>query len=129
MENKGSNKYIKLCDEMLRALKRAHIPLHFSKFSNKIFTVHQLCVLLGLKQYEKNKGYERFAEWLECSDSIYKHLGLKRIPHFTTPQKFAQRIAVSLLSKIINSFIAAIPFIKHSDSDMWPKSIFWDLVQ
>ena len=46
-----------------------------------------------------------FIEWLVEAYYLRLFLGLSRIPHFTTLQKFADRINNTLLEKIISSFI------------------------
>lgn len=46
-----------------------------------------------------------FSEWLVESYYLRTYLQLSRIPHFTTLQKFTERISGTLLEKIIASFI------------------------
>jgi hypothetical protein len=46
-----------------------------------------------------------FGEWLIEAYYLRLFLGLSCIPHFTTLQKFTERISNSLLEKIISSFI------------------------
>jgi hypothetical protein len=46
-----------------------------------------------------------FTEWLVEAHCLRLFLGLSRIPHFTTLQKFTGRINNALLEKIISSFI------------------------
>ena len=53
-----------------------------------------------------------FVEWLIEAHYLRLFLGLSRIPHFTTLQKFTDRINNSLLEKIISSFIV-ISGTKH----------------
>lgn len=89
---------------MLCILRHSRISLYLHKKSNRIFTVLQHIVLLALRQYE-NKSYRRFAEWLEEATNIMDYLNLKRIPHFTTLQKFTARISNSILQKILLSFV------------------------
>ena len=61
-------------------------------------------VLLTVRQYE-GKSYRMFVEWLIEAYYLRLFLQLPRIPHFTTLQKFADRINNTLLGKIISSFI------------------------
>ena len=100
------SKYVKLANSMLSVLKHGRISLYFHKKSNHIFTVWQHIILLTLRQYE-NKSYRRFVEWLEEANNLLQYLQLKRIPHFTTLQKFAARISNSILQKILLSFVIA----------------------
>jgi hypothetical protein len=53
-----------------------------------------------------------FVEWLIEAYYLRSFLRLSRIPHFTTLQKFTDRINNSLLEKIISSFIV-ISGTKH----------------
>ena len=72
--------------------------------SNHIFTVWQHVVLLVMRQYE-GKSYRLFVDWLVEAYYLRMVLQLSRIPHFTTLQKFAERISGTILEKIISSFI------------------------
>ena len=71
----------------------------------------QHIVLVAIRQYE-GKSYRMFVEWLIEAYYLRSFLRLSRIPHFTTLQKFTDRINNSLLEKIISSFIV-ISGTKH----------------
>jgi Transposase DDE domain len=96
---------------MFRVLKHARIPLFSNRKSNHIFTIWQHIVLVTIRQYE-GKSYRMFADWLLEAYYLRSFLRLSRIPHFTTLQKFTDRIKNSLLEKIISSFIV-ISGTKH----------------
>jgi len=49
-----------------------------------------------------------FAEWLVEAHYLRTFLKISRIPHFTTLQKFTDRIAGTILERMISSFIALI---------------------
>ena len=89
---------------MLRVLRYAIIPLFLHRKSNHIFTVWQRMVLLVIRQYE-GKSYRLFVDWLVEAYYLRIVLQLSRIPHFTTLQKFTERISGTILEKIISSFI------------------------
>ncbi|MGB7955638.1 MAG: hypothetical protein WCF23_16810, partial [Candidatus Nitrosopolaris sp.] len=55
-------------------------------------------------QYE-GKSYRMFSEWLVEAYYLRTFLQLSHIPHFTTLQKFTERINGTLLEKIISSLI------------------------
>src|SRR5947208_3977602 len=62
-------------------------------------------VLLTIRQYE-GKSYHMFTEWLAEAYYLRMFLRLSRIiPHFTTLQKFTDRITGTILERIISSFI------------------------
>ncbi|HKG41749.1 MAG TPA: IS5 family transposase [Nitrososphaeraceae archaeon] len=98
------SRYVRLADTMFRVLKYARIPLFLHRKSNQIFTVWQHVVLLTIRQYE-DKSYRMFVQWLVEAHYLRMFLQLTRIPHFTTLQKFTDRINNGLLGKIISSFI------------------------
>jgi len=83
------------------------IPLFLHRKSNHIFTVWQHIVLLVIRQYEA-KSYRLFVDWLVEAYYLRIVLQLSHIPHFTTLQKFTERISGTLLEKIISSFIILI---------------------
>ena len=94
-----------------RVLRNSRIRLFPHRKSNHVFTMWQHLILLTIRKYE-GKSYRMFVEWL--IEAYYQRLflGLSRIPHFTTLQKFTDKINNSLLEKIISSFIV-ISGTKH----------------
>lgn len=93
-----------LADDLISAMQ---MPLFASKHSKKTFTNHQLFKLLLVKTYER-KDYRRFEECLKMS-VVPEYLGLDRIPHFTTLQKFAQRQNIQDLEKLLLKFVELSP--------------------
>jgi hypothetical protein len=89
---------------MLHVLRNARIPKFLHRKSNHIFTVWQHMVLLVIRQYER-KSYRLFSEWLIEAYYLRMFLQLSHVPHFTTLQKFTERINGTLLERIISSFI------------------------
>jgi len=98
------SRYVRTGRTMLGILRHARIPLFFHKKSNHVFTVWQHVVLLAIRQYE-GKSYRMFADWLVEAYYLRLFLQLSRIPHFTTLQKFTDRITGTVLESIIASFI------------------------
>jgi hypothetical protein len=95
----SKNIYKKLTILSKNLLQSKQIPLYRTKFSKKEFTTYQLLTLLIIKTYE-NKGYRKFIEFLEAS-KIPEWLHLKKIPHFTTLQKFAKRLDINFLENLL----------------------------
>ena len=89
---------------MLHVLRNARIPIFLHRKSNHIFTVWQHMVLLVIRQ-DQGKSYRMFSEWLVEAYYLRTFLQLSHVPHFTTLQKFTERINGTLLEKIISSFI------------------------
>jgi hypothetical protein len=54
-----------------------------------------------------------FTEWLVEASYLRMFLKISRIPHFTTLQKFADRITGTILQGMISSFIALIYNVNH----------------
>lgn len=82
------------------------LPKYRSKYSKKNFTQHQLFAIYAYKLYHNNK-YRENMESLELSDKLIKALNLKKIPHFTTLQKFFKKLETKYIrdiDKILNSF-------------------------
>lgn len=82
--------------------RRAKIPRKSSRFSNEIYPVWTLLILAGLREYE-NKPYRRFFEWLEVTEQLQRHLELTQLPHYTTLQKFTQRIPPKWIHMLLRS--------------------------
>ena len=65
-----------------------------------------LLLVVMIRQYE-GKSYRMFSEWL-VEEAYYLRTFLQlsqHIPHFTTLQKFTERISGTLLEKVMSSFI------------------------
>ncbi|NQU79028.1 transposase [Candidatus Woesearchaeota archaeon] len=93
-----------LADQLIATLQ---MPLFASKHSKKTFTNHQLFKLLVVKTFER-KDYRGFEEYLKTS-IVPEYLGIDRIPHFTTLQKFAQRQNIQNLEKVLLKFVELTP--------------------
>jgi hypothetical protein len=79
----------------------AQIPTYFRYVQKKTYNNHQFLFLLVAKEHS-NLDYRGFVESLYDS-KIPGYIGLKKIPHFTTLQKFAQRLAAQLVDKLVFS--------------------------
>lgn len=70
---------------------RAALPPYCSKFSKKDFTRHQHFAILALKAFLK-VGYRDVVDYLRDWSDLRDALELKKLPHFTTLQKFHARL-------------------------------------
>jgi hypothetical protein len=102
----------RLSETVFRVLKHARIPLFSNRKSNHIFTIWQHIVLITIRQYEGESYRMLFVDWLFEAYHLRSLLGLSHIPHFTTLQKFTDRINNALLEMILSSFIV-ISSTKH----------------
>jgi len=60
--------------------------------------------LLALRQLE-GKSYRRFSDWLRSCRPLLRLLNLRRIPHYTTLQKFASRLPSAMLERVLRGFV------------------------
>lgn len=70
------------------------------RFSRHDFTQHQLLALLCLKKRLRMR-YREFTDVLGLMPPAMKEIGLTKLPHFTTLQKFLVRICTPLLDMIL----------------------------
>ena len=103
-----ANKYKKVADFCYKLFRIAKIPLHKSKYSNKLFSQFQHLFLLVYKQFRKFT-YEELLTDIAGNAELRAYLGLNKLPHYTTLIKFAGRLPCKLLDNMIISFKYLIP--------------------
>ena len=96
----SANRYIRFVELSSGLIRDSRIPLFSSKFSRKTYTQHQLLLLLLLKEY-LSEDYRDTVELTEVMDTLREKLQLDAVPHFTTIQKFCQRIRSSTFSRLL----------------------------
>lgn len=80
-----------------------------------------MLLLLTIRQYE-GKSYRMFAaEWLVEAHYLKMFLQLSKIPHFTTMQKFTDRINGTVLERIIAAFILLTN--RHQADVPWTRRV------
>ena len=89
-------KFSKIVDDLCVFAK---IPKYFYYVQKKTYTNYQHLFLLVVKEHLK-KDYRSFIEYLYDS-KIPQYIGLKKIPHFTTLQKFAKRLAAKIVDRLV----------------------------
>jgi len=90
--------FYKLC---LRVFEEIRFPVRFSHFSKKMYGNFAHTFLLVYKE-RLNVSYRRFVE-IAGENSLQRMLGIRRIPHFTTLQKFMQRISKRIFEKMVRA--------------------------
>jgi len=104
---KSASRNIRFIHSAISVVKSTHLNPYSSKFSKKIYTQHQLLVLILFKDF-RNQHYREFIEDLEDMDGVQEILDLSELPHFTTLQKFHCRIKTLYLRitfrKAVNLF-------------------------
>jgi len=90
--------FYSLCTRVFEQIK---FPVRFSNFSKKMYGNFAHTFLLIYKE-KLNVSYRRFVEI--CEENNLQHmLGIKRIPHYTTLQKFMQRVNKSIFEKMVRA--------------------------
>ena len=97
---KRASKLIRVAVRAQQAAKYV-LPEYGNKFSRKDFTQHQLLAIAVLKQ-KTDEDYRDTVDGI-CSD-LMQAMGLTKIPHFTTLQKFIKRLD----SRVLDALIAVV---------------------
>ena len=80
----SANRYIRFVELSSGLIRASRIPLYSSKYSSH-------------KEY-LSEDYRDTIELTEIIDSLREKIHLEKVPHFTTIQKFCQRIRSSTLT-------------------------------
>ena len=99
MEEVIQHKFKKFSIIVERLCAQANIPQYFRYVQKKTFNNQQHLFLLIAKEHSRY-GYRMFIESLYDS-KLPQYIGLRKIPHFTTLQKFAQRLPAFILNKLV----------------------------
>ena len=102
------NKYKKVADFCYDLFQIAKIPLHFSRYSNKIYSNFKHLFLLVYKQFRKFT-YEELLTDLASNKELRIYLGLKKLPHYTTLIKFVKKLSFKTLDNLVLAFKKIIP--------------------
>ena len=88
---KSASRNIRFIQAAISVVKSTHLKPYSCKFSKKIYSQHQLLVLILFKDF-RNQHYREFIEDVEDMEGVQEILDLSTVPHFTTLQKFLCRI-------------------------------------
>jgi transposase len=97
-----SNHLIKAVCEVGVWLDYSDVPYYSCRHSKRVFTQHQLLQGLVVKTLYRLR-YRELTELLQVSDTLVDSIGYRRIPHYTTFQKFAARFPCRILHQLIAS--------------------------
>ena len=100
----SANRYIMFVELSSGLIRDSRIPRFSSKFSKKTYTQHQLLILLLLKEY-LSEDYRDTVELTKIMESLRVKIHLDEVPHFTTINKFCQRIRSSKFTRPLNRLI------------------------
>jgi len=104
-KRKKESRYIRMVRAIFKVCRRQAVPLYSSKYSRKDFTLWQHIALLALMQRVR-KSYREYAnDFLTVATRLVSALGLSKLPHFTTVEKFLLRVPGTLLERVMGGFV------------------------
>ena len=106
------NKFKKVADFCYELFEIAELPIHFSKFSNKLYSVYQKLFLLVYKQFRKFT-YEELLTDLADNFSLKAYLGLNKLPIVRNKIKNTYKL---VLIKKAHSYQVAIEYPYNNQS-------------
>ena len=101
---KKRNVYKRFIAKIKSGCKARRIPKSFSKKKNNVFSNTKHMTMYGLMKKEK-KDYRDMPDFLEL---LRDEIGLPRIPHFTTINKFALRVKPAWFDALIEEIISSV---------------------
>lgn len=101
-------KYKKVADFVHELCRLAGIMLYSNRFSRKDYTQIQHLFLLVYKQFRKFT-FEELMNDLEDNITLKAYLGLNKLPHYSTLIKFAKRLPMFVVDKLLLAFKNIIP--------------------
>jgi hypothetical protein len=104
-KRKEESRYISMVRGIFKVCQRQCVPLYSSKYSRKDFTLWQHITLIALMQRVRKSYREYVDDYLTTTEKLLRVLGLSKIPHFTTIEKFLLRVPSTLLERVIGGFI------------------------
>jgi IS5 family transposase len=104
MENMGRKLDLEKITKIgMKVMKRMNIPLYWSKYSRKDYTIHQHIMLIVLAQYVGN--INRMLQMLEVMDKIRKIMKSKKIPHKSTISREMKRIPEQWIRRVLKGIV------------------------
>jgi hypothetical protein len=101
--NIRKNGFIRFVRVAFEVSKRS-VAGYSSRFSRHDFTQPQLTALSCLKT-RLGRRYRDFVEELELMPGVVEELDLEKVPHFTTLQKFLQRLGTAFFDVILSETV------------------------
>ena len=99
------SRYIRMVRAVYKVCQRQAVPRYSSKYSRKDYTLWQHIALIALMQRVRKSYREYVNDYLTTTERLLDVLGLSRIPHFTTIEKFLLRVPGTLLESVIGGFL------------------------
>jgi len=100
-------KFKRLILRLKSVVRSSRILKYSCKFSKKVYTQHQLLLLLILKLKSK-KDYRDFMDEVAFNKDLYQLLELYSLPYFTTLIKFLKRFDIMLFDRILLQIVYTV---------------------
>jgi hypothetical protein len=104
MREKTKTVYYRFTEQLLKALKIAHVRRFPHRNNPRKYGVWAHAALFGLKQLE-DKPYRLVVEMVAEMPNILSLLGVNQAPHWTTLHKAVQRFLGGLIERIVAVFV------------------------
>jgi hypothetical protein len=104
-KRREESRYIRMVKAIFKVCRRQAVPLYSSKYSRKDYTLWQHIALLALMQRIRKSYREYVDDYLTTTERLLDVLGLSKIPHFTTIEKFLLRVPGALLESVVGGFL------------------------
>lgn len=104
MKDKAKTLYYRFVEQMLKALRIAHVRRFPSKHDPRKYGVWAHVALFALKQLE-DKSYRFIVDMVAEMPKVLALLGIAQAPHWTTLQKAAKRLRGNLAAKLVAAFV------------------------
>jgi hypothetical protein len=102
---KEESRYIRMVRAVYKVCQRQAVPRYSSRYSRKDYTLWQHIALIALMQRVRKSYREYVNDYLTTTERLLEVLGLSKIPHFTTIEKFLLRVPGTLLESVIGGFL------------------------
>ena len=104
-KRREESRYIRMVRAIFKVCQRQAVPLYSSRFSRKDYTLWQHIALIALMQRIRKSYREYVDDYLTTAERLLDVLGLSKVPHFTTIEKFLLRVPGALLEGVIGGFL------------------------
>jgi hypothetical protein len=105
-KTREESRYIRIVKTTFKVCQRQCVPRYSSKYSRKDFTLWQHIALVALMQRIRKSYREYVNDYLTTTEKLVRVLGLtKKLPHFTSLDKFLLRVPGTLLERVLGGFI------------------------
>ena len=95
--SKKESLILKVAKRAFRLVATSRLPAFSSKFANRIYSQHQHFALLVLKKHLQNTTYRDVVDVVSEMPRVLQALELEEVPHYSTLQKFFERLKGILL--------------------------------